>query len=245
MKKENQKILQKVIMMVVICFVMGGIYHPVKAETYDSRKTGSITIQLNDIETEMSNVGFACYQIAKVQEGNEMSWELLPEFQGIGVKINSLKTASDYRQAAKKLSEAQNKSKAEYVQGSTDAQGRLVFSPVKQGVYLIEQVDSAQYGKVLPYLVTVPYTEDGKEWIYDAKAFAKGETTEKPTSEVTSETTETTASSHTNNTAKPRKGSIAETSDQAELEKYAGMAAIAGIVIIIVGFIIYRKKISE
>ena len=45
----------------------------------------------------------------------------------------------------------------------------MSFTDLPQGLYLVEEVDGASYGTFSPFLVAIPYMEDGQNWIYDVE----------------------------------------------------------------------------
>lgn len=52
-------------------------------------------------------------------------------------------------------------------------------------MYLVEEKDSASYGMFSPFLVAIPYMEDGQNWIYDVETYTKGVSNQQGSLEVT------------------------------------------------------------
>lgn len=208
---------------------------PAKAAAYDADREGSITIQLEDIGTDMSGVEFYCYRIAEPSEDGEGIWKMLPLFEASGVDIGSLITAGDYRRAAEKLAGWENKNRAEYVLGKTNEEGTVSFKQLKQGVYLLEQTDRGCYGAVAPFLIAVPYTEGGQEWNYDIQMNTKGEhVPEEPGKDEPEHGSPAQNDSHVQN------GSPAQTGDASMPEIYVILAIAAGLGI--AGTIRYKQE---
>lgn len=145
----------------------------VYAQDYDSNRKGSITIQLNDIETKFPNVVFVCYKIADVDEN--FYRVITPELEDTAVDLNALETSGDYEAAAKKLASEVGRTSVKGQKAETDESGKAVFSSLEQGIYLIVQTDKAAYGTVDPFLIGIPYTDDESKWVYDVQTKTKGE----------------------------------------------------------------------
>ena len=58
--------------------------------------------------------------------------------------------------------------------GVTDENGYMTLQGLEKGMYLIVQNDEAEYGTVLPFLVSIPKQING-EWKYEVIASPKGE----------------------------------------------------------------------
>ena len=61
----------------------------------------------------------------------------------------------------------------------------MSFTNLPQGMYLVEEVDGASYGTFSPFLVAIPYMEDGENWIYDVVTYTKGVSNKQGSLEVT------------------------------------------------------------
>lgn len=214
---NHKKFVQCVVWLTVAILAAVCMYMPAEAAVYDAGQEGSITIRLEDIGTDVSEVEFYCYLVAEPEEGSEMSWKLIPPFEDADVDINHLKKAGDYREAAEKLASWDRKDEAEHTSGRTDAEGTVSFKALKQGIYLLEQTDQCNYGAVTPFLISIPYTEDGQEYLYDVYTDTKGERTP-------DETDGGTGGQKRNSDVKS--GSPAQTGDQAMPGIYV-IAAIA------------------
>lgn len=247
MVTEIRKNTWYAVLAAVILFLAGAI-GSVKADAYDAARMGSITVELNDIGTGKNDVGFRCYQIAKMADGTEMSFQLLPQFEESGVDVNSLKTAADYKECAAKLAASKGKADAASVYGKTDAQGIAKFSVLEHGIYLIEQADAGTYGIVQPFLVAIPCMENGKDWDYDVHAAAKGERIPPQTEEPQTESETENGQSETN----PKDGSgstgtgsgggsSVKTGDGTMVELYAILALMSGMVFV-AGAVRYGKQ---
>lgn len=61
----------------------------------------------------------------------------------------------------------------------------MSFTNLPQGMYLVEEADGASYGTFSPFLVAIPYMEDGENWIYDVVTYTKGVSNKQGSLEVT------------------------------------------------------------
>lgn len=147
----------------------------VLGSSYDPAAKGSIQVELDDIGTNPGDVELRCYQVGTVTEEDSLRWQFTKEFETEKIDLNKLETAADYREAAALLAKTAGKSGAALRIGITDSQGMYTFKDLEQGVYLIVQENSAKYGVVEPFLIGIPYTERGQDWVYDVQTKTKGE----------------------------------------------------------------------
>lgn len=150
------------------------------ADAYDHDQQTGITIQLQDIGSPMGNVPFRCYQVGQLSDGANVEWEPVPALKDVGVDLNALDTARDLQQAAQLLAQKAPEAGVAAREATTDTAGKARFTGLEQGVYLLVQADTAQYGTCAPFLIAVPYSEDGS-WVYHAEAAVKGESLPPPT----------------------------------------------------------------
>ena len=80
--------------------------------------------------------------------------------------VNDITTSDKNLNAAKKLSATIGKSGITAATKKTDSNGKVSFTDLPQGMYLVEETDGASYGTFSPFLVAIPYMEDGENWIY-------------------------------------------------------------------------------
>lgn len=182
---------------------------------------------MQDIGSDVSGVGFRCYQVAELQKGNELSWKLTVDFEDTGIDVDGLDKAADYREAAEVLTASKGKTHAAHTDGKTDVQGIVRFTSLKQGIYLIEQTQTGKYGTVEPFLAAIPYMTDGEEWIYDVHTNTKGERLQEKEGPQTPD--------------KNVKVKNVKTGDDAMMERHAVIAGIAGIVVIVIGAVRYHR----
>lgn len=102
-----------------------------------------------------------------------------------GVDVNDITTSDKNLNSAKKLTTVIDNSGISSVTKKTDSNGKVSFTDLAQGMYLVEEKDSASYGMFSPFLVAIPYMEDGQNWIYDVETYTKGVSNQQGSLEVT------------------------------------------------------------
>lgn len=161
------------------------------ADSYDKDKKGSITINLDDVKlddtvTNKEGVSVSVYQIASINHDRiNISFDINSSLSSTGVDVNDITTSDKNLNAAKKLSATIGKSGITATTKKTDRNGKVSFTNLPQGMYLVEEADGASYGTFSPFLVAIPYMEDGENWIYDVVTYTKGVSNKQGSLEVT------------------------------------------------------------
>lgn len=254
MKKEKSEIMHRkknkiysigILMAVLLIGWMSSA--SVFAQNYADNKKGSITLILEDIETAFSGTSISCYLVANPERGDVLQWKWIEDLRGVVVDFDQLKTAEDYNNAAKTLAAKVKEIGLAGQKAQFDESGQVVFASLEQGVYLLVQEDVGEYGIVKPFLVAIPYVENGSEWVYDVKTRTKGIKKESVSSE--SPTTEKGKKERTNTEIKAktgvRAGSSTKTGDSNWIEFYMFLLVLAGSGVIIIDIIWYKKKKEE
>lgn len=131
---------------------------------------GSISLSLTEGKegTTIEGITFNCVKVADITGGEYI---LTDTFASTGVDLNNLKNADEAAEAAKALAEAND---IDGVSAKTDSDGRLVFSDLEVGVYLITAEDTEDYDIVTPALVAIPsWNEEAKDMAYDLEVEPK------------------------------------------------------------------------
>lgn len=176
---------------------------------------GSITVSLSDGAegTSTEGVEFSCTRVADVVNGE---YDLLDGYTGLGVDLNKIQNAKDLESASERLAE---------VAGSdlilnTDSTGRVVFSDLEVGVYLLTATNTEGYDDVTPFLISIPtWDESEGDMMYDVTVIPKHEAKEVPP-------TEDTVTGVTNGRGAP------QTSLDTNLYLYFGGAAVVVVALI-------------
>lgn len=189
-----KKCSKYIFMFLAVAAVVAGLLIPAQlkaADSYNKDRKGSITINLDDVKqgdkvTNKGGVSVNIYQIASVSQDNmNLSFDIVSSLVSTGVDVNDITTSDKNLNAAKKLTAAIAKSGISAVTKKTDSNGKVSFTNLAQGMYLVEEKDGASYGTFSPFLVAVPYMEDGENWIYDVETYTKGISNQQGSLEVT------------------------------------------------------------
>lgn len=180
-----------------------------------ANSTGTITIQLPDVSTEMNNVEFYLYKIGNVSDDLQQ-FSLVEELKETNVDLKAYfsMTTSEQKKVCDTLMNAVESAKLSGSIAASNEQGTVVFSQIEQGCYLVVQKSQANYGKVQSFLITVPYSDNGNELSYDVVTAPKAE---------------------------PEKPKDPNTSTQTNKTLFIGL----GILSILISFCIYRFKREE
>lgn len=132
-------------------------------------KTGSITIQLEDIEApnDKSNVKFSMTKVADVVDGR---YELASEYSLVNIDLNNIKNSNELDAASNKLASVVSVGDTLV----TDSNGKIEVKDLNVGVYLIKATDTANYHNITPFLVSIPvWDESTKNMSYDVNILPK------------------------------------------------------------------------
>ena len=126
------------------------------ADSYNKDKKGSITINLDDVKqgdsiTNKSGVSVSIYQVASIgHDGVNISFDIASSLESTGVDVNDITTSDKNLNSAKKLTTVIDNSGISSVTKKTDSNGKVSFTDLAQGMYLVEEKDSASYGMFSP-----------------------------------------------------------------------------------------------
>lgn len=135
--------------------------------------TGSITLRM--VDTSGKTVSSGTVSLTQITDltitGNgTYAYTLTNGFEGSKISLDDL--------SAKDLPEKLQKAMTSVTKKTTtsvSADGKVVFSDLPQGIYLVEQTETAKgYEAMKPFVVAIPLFEDGK-YIYEISASPKME----------------------------------------------------------------------
>lgn len=132
-------------------------------------KTGSITIQLEDIEApnDKSNVKFLMTKVADIIDGK---YELNSAYSFWEVDLNNIKNSNELESAANKLANIVSVGDTLV----TDSNGKIEVKDLSVGVYLIKAIDTENYDNITPFLISIPvWDESTKNMAYDVNILPK------------------------------------------------------------------------
>lgn len=179
-KKKKFKMWNKLLAFLGM-FVMltGCLVGTVQAGSYEAGKKGSLnlTVQQTDEDgktTPLTGVKLELYRVADVSFDGNVHFVLTSSMSSAGYDFDSFKNASEWYSAAEKLAEVAAASSVKPVEAVSDEQGKVVYSDMEEGMYLV--IGAAESSvKVTPMLLTVPFASTEEGWIYDVQAYPKAE----------------------------------------------------------------------
>ncbi len=152
---------------------------PVQAYAHDvpdlSRK-GAVTVTVRMGDTPVSGGSLTLYLVGDIAEDDgNYSFTLTESFATSGVSLDDL--------SAPELAEmlAEHAAGVSGLTKTIGADGSAAFTELELGLYLVAQTEAAPgYSQLTPFLVSVPYLEDGT-YQYEVDATVKGELEKEPT----------------------------------------------------------------
>lgn len=134
----------------------------------DDSRDGSLVAEVAVGGMGVAGMGFSLARVAAFDEAGQLVLE--PAYEGAGVDVTGLSTAGEWRSAADGLATwADAQGLAADATGETGVSGRVRFSALEPGLYLLRGSDLTASGKVYSCgntLVSVPSAE-GDAWSYD------------------------------------------------------------------------------
>ena len=208
----------------------------------------SLTVELKHDGKSISSARETIYHVADmvINNGN-MELEFTGEFSGSNTDLSTIATISGNQALAKSLLTYVGANGIQPKSGNsqvTDANGRASFADLKAGLYLITTGSVPGYLDMAPYMLLLPVSADGKEWVYDV--FAEPKTEIVPvTSPATSNSTSTTA---TSSSTWGKSSSTPERDVQVTIPKTginnmwsALLITVAAIFLFAIGWILFQK----
>lgn len=141
-------------------------------EVPDLSKKGSISVTMRYQDKAVPGGSMTYYRVGDIQEQDgSFSFKLNASFAPSGVAVEDLSAAS----AAKALAKFAAEQKLPGITKGIGLDGKLSFTGLKPGLYLLVQRRAAQgYAAAEPFLVTLPMEEDGT-YRYEVDASPKVE----------------------------------------------------------------------
>ena len=175
MEKRTEKFIMALIIMLVVTVAFA---RPVLASdggAVDLTRSGSISVTLLDSvgKSPVAGAELTLYRVAGAYDsGYRLAYTLTDDFAACGISLDNL---SQNGLATHLAAYADEKGLSGAGSETTDANGRVSFSHLDTGLYLVKQTKAASgYYSTDPFLVSVPMTIDSK-WVYDVDASPKAE----------------------------------------------------------------------
>lgn len=168
------KIRKQLLSLLLAALTLWGIRITAYAhEVPDLTQTGSITITMRYQSEAVPGGSLTLYRVGDViEDDGNYSFAPTRDFKGCVTAFDEDNIQSP--ELAKKLAEyAANQKLSAVTTKTIGKDGTVTFSDLKLGLYLLVQKTAAPgYSKASPFLVSVPYLENGK-YIYDVASNPK------------------------------------------------------------------------
>ena len=178
---KRKTLLRGVLLALLICLLL---CTAAVADEFDGSRNGSITLNLTDGKGNAASGGeFWLFRVGDaVVRGSNLCFELTADFAPTGVSLEDLNSSAVAETLA---AYAQQHSGLCLQSRSADRNGRVGFSRVPCGLYLVMQKTPASgYGfeRMSAFVAMIPMTnESGTGWDYDVTAKPKVEKKPTPT----------------------------------------------------------------
>lgn len=200
-------------------------------EVPDASKKGSVTVTMTYKNKAVAGGKLTLYRVGAVAEDDgNYGFVLTGDFTGSGISLENIQSA----RLAKKLADYVGDHKITGKAGKIGNDGKVSFSKLELGLYLLVQTDAADgYLAADPFLVSVPMHEDGA-YDYDVDATPKVEMEKESGS--TSETPESPKEpSSSTETKKPSSPTLPQTG---QLNWPVPVLCISGLLLFAIGWLL-------
>ena len=170
--------------LVMAVMLTGSIAQEVLADDYVAGKTGNINLTIQETGEDgtvkpIPNVKMTLYKVGSVTFDGNVHFVADNALQFTEIDFENLKTADEWYKTAETLSAAVKRADFNGSEMQSDAEGKIVYSNVAEGVYLIVQSNPDDPDvSVSPMVLTVPFAEESTGWTYDVQAYPKAVTHE-------------------------------------------------------------------
>lgn len=124
-----------------------------------------------ETETAADNVDFSIYRVASVNSA--VSFTPTEEFAKYNVWGGD---ATWLSRASTLAGYVARDNLAPYREGTSDEEGKLAFTELEKGLYLVVGGSKRMNGYIytpVPFLISMPFTEDGYSWLAEVETFCK------------------------------------------------------------------------
>lgn len=186
LKKKAKGVKKIISCLCALLFAAALFGTAVFADDYIEDKNGSISLTLQQTDkdqnvTYFKGITMALYKIGSVRyDTGAIFFDFDSSFSNAGIDISDTKTASEWIDAAKKLSDMVSSQKISGETKVSDENGKISYTDLVQGIYLLVQTKADDTVTTSPMLLTVPFMEEGT-WVYDIASYPKLSTQPKTT----------------------------------------------------------------
>ena len=175
--KIKQNKLVALLVCLIFVFSMSTVAYA--HEVPDMNRLCSVTVTMRDGSTVVKGGSLTIYKVGEVVEHDgDYTFQPTGAFTACGESFENLDHTADM--AARLQAYAQQHSIAGVTTKDIGDDGEVTFDSLTVGLYLIAQHKAAPgYAKLTPFLVSLPYLEDG-EYLYDLTANPKTDLEREP-----------------------------------------------------------------
>ena len=186
-KRTKRKNFMSSFLAILVMAVMltGSMAQEVLADDYVAGKTGNINLTIQETGEDgtvkpIPNVKMTLYKVGSVTFDGNVHFVADNALQFTEIDFENLKTADEWYKTAETLSAVVKRADFNGSEMQSDAEGKIVYSNVAEGVYLIVQSNPDDPDvSVSPMVLTVPFAEESTGWTYDVQAYPKAVTHER------------------------------------------------------------------
>ena len=141
-----------------------------------SRKC-SITIEMMHGGSAIRNMRITIYRVAKAEllSGVVLNFPLTSQFAGASVDFDELDSSSKNLEFSRILRDYASNNGITGTYDSTNSSGKVTFSNLDAGIYLVVPSATSGYYTPAPYLIMLPHTDANENWVYSVTARPKTE----------------------------------------------------------------------
>lgn len=163
----RRRICSLLLMLVLVCAMALPVY---AHEVPDTARTGSISISMTHQAEPVPGGTLTLYRVADVvSDDGDYLFAYTDDFAGCAIPVTELDSA----ELPRELADIASASSLRGVTLTVDEDGKLRFSDLELGLYLVVQEEAAPgFKKINPFLVSVPQNDDG-HYIYDVDTAPK------------------------------------------------------------------------
>ena len=163
-----------------VLMLIGCLPGKVQADNYlpDEKGSFELTLQETDADgnqTPLADIGLKLYKVGSVEYDGNVHFVIDSALASTGIDFEALNgsTASVWLETAETLSQAVESAGITAQELSSDEQGKVIFTDLEQGMYLIVQSDPEGRVSVAPMLLSIPFAKEGEGWTYQVQAYPK------------------------------------------------------------------------
>lgn len=163
---------QKIKYLIIICLLFVSNILPVKADTLDFERPGTIELTLKESteETPIKDLEITIIEIASATSEN---YNLVLKYHENLDSCEADLTDLSNEDLVNQLESCIKNNELPTRTKKTDTEGKIMFDELRLGLYLVKQTNEVEgYSNIDPFLVMVPEAEDNT-WNYDIKAKPK------------------------------------------------------------------------